>query len=146
VPIDPGDIDTSGIDGVIGYRVRRAQLSIFSRFLARFAETGITPAEYAALILVADNPGRRPSVIAAALGMKRTNFVALAAGLEARGVLERRRPPGDRRLQALYLTAQGRTLARRLRGVQAGFEAELTDALGGPEARDLLLALLQKLG
>lgn len=139
-------IDTSGVDGIIGYRLRRAQIAVFGRFLERFAEAEVKPADYSVLVLIADNPGLRPSQIAAALGIQRANFVALANALEARGLIDRTQASADRRAHALDLTPAGRALVGRLRAIQEAFETELVDELGGPEARDSLLALLARLG
>jgi DNA-binding MarR family transcriptional regulator len=138
-------IDTSGVDGIVGYRLRRAQMTVFARFMQRFAESTLKPADYSTLVLVADNPGLRPSQVAAVLGIKRANFVALANALEARGLIERRQLAADRRAHALALTPMGREFLARLRHIQAAFEAELVDELGGPAERDRLLALLARL-
>jgi DNA-binding MarR family transcriptional regulator len=141
-----GGLDTSSIDGIIGYRLRRAQLSVFGRFLKRFATVELKPAEYSLLVIVADNPGQRPSQVAAALGIKRANFVALAARLETRGLIERQQAVADRRSHALAVTRAGKTMVTRIRRLQQGFEAELIVLLGGEAERDRLIALLKKLG
>ena len=60
------------------------------------------------LVLVGENPGRKQSEIAAALGIKRANFVALVDGLQNRGLIERLSLETDRRANALHLTEQGR--------------------------------------
>jgi DNA-binding MarR family transcriptional regulator len=138
-------IDTSGVDGIIGYRLRRAQMAVFARFLQRFAETELKPADYSTLVLVADNPGLRPSQVAAVLGIKRANFVALANSLEARGLIDRKQMSADRRAEALRLTPAGHDLVTRLRRIQEQFEAELVGELGGTAERDRLLALLARL-
>lgn len=139
-------IDTSGVDEIVGYRLRRAQLAVFGRFLQRFAAFELKPADFSTLALIADNPGRRPSEIAAALGIKRANFVALANGLVARGLIDRRQLPGDRRAHALELTANGAAMLVQVRALQDAFESEIVAELGGTEARDRLLALLDRLG
>ncbi len=139
-------LDTSSIDGIIGYRLRRAQLRVFARFLDCFGEVGLTPAEFSVLVLVADNPGRTQSTIAAALGIKRANLVALTEGLARRDLIERRRPAHDRRAHALHLTPAGADLAERIRVLQQRFEADLIERIGGREARDTLLAILRRMG
>src|SRR5690606_26741754 len=93
--------------GLVGYRLRRAQLSVFQRFLAVFAELSLRPAEYSTLVLIGENPGRKQTEIASALGVKRANFVALVDGLQARGLLERVHVKTDRRANALHLTSEG---------------------------------------
>lgn len=139
-------LDTSSIDDVIGYRLRRAQLAVFTRFAARFAEAKLKPADYSALVLIADNPGSKQTAIAAALGIKRANFVALTEGLAQRGLIERRQPASDRRSHALHLTPEGEKLVAAIRKMQQQFEAEIVAELGGVAARDTLVALLKRLG
>jgi len=137
--------DSSSVNDIIGYRLRRAQLRIFQQFIARFAEFDLRPAEYSVLALIAANPGSKQTEIAEALGIKRANFVALINGLEKRGLTERRLPEGDRRSNALFLTPPGEEFVARANAAQAEFEAECVARLGGPKARDQLVALLDML-
>ena len=141
-----GRIETASVDRIVGYRLRRAQLAVFGRFAQRFAEFDLKPADYSSLVLIADNPGLRPSEIAAALGIQRANFASLAERLVSRGLIERRRAAGDRRARALELTHARRELVGRLRRAQDTFEAELVAELGGEAERDRLLDLLGRLG
>lgn len=142
----PRSFDTGLVSGIIGYRLRRAQVSVFQQFMARFAEFGLTPAEYSVLALIGANPGSKQTQIGEALGIKRANFVTLVNSLEKRGLTERRQPAGDRRSNALFLTEAGEAFIARANAVQATFEAEMVERLGGAEARDQLVALLDKLG
>lgn len=136
---------TEAVNSIIGYRLRRAQLSIFQQFNARFAEMNLRPAEFSVLALIADNPGSKQTEVAEALGIKRANFVALVNGLESRGFTERRQPEGDRRSNALFLTPDGEAFIVRANAAQRNFEADCIARLGGPEARDQLMALLNRL-
>ncbi len=138
-------LQTTATAGIIGYRLRRAQLSVFQRFLAVFDEMKLRPAEYSVLVLIADNPGRKQIAIAEALGIKRANFVTLAHGLEARGLIDRRPAADDKRANALHLTEDGRTFVVRARALHDGMERELIDRLGGGDARDMLLGMLDRL-
>jgi DNA-binding MarR family transcriptional regulator len=138
-------LETGPVHGLIGYRLRRAQVTVFQQFMTRFVDFGMTPAEYSALALIAANPGSKQTQIGEALGIKRANFVTLINGLQARGLAERRRPAGDRRANALYLTQAGTAFIARANAVQAEFEAEMVESLGGPAARDQLLAFLDRL-
>lgn len=139
-------IDVSGIDGIIGYWLRRAQIAVFARFAKAFAEADVKPAEYSVLALVADNPGLKPSQVAAVLGIQRANFVALAAGLEGRGLIQRKVAESDRRSHGLFLTPAGADMVTMIRHIQESFEAELVAEMGGAAARNQLIALLKKLG
>ena len=138
-------IDTSGIDDII-YRLRRAQVAVFASFLKHFESAELKPAEYSVLVLATDNPGLKPSQMAAALGIQRANFVALAAGLEARGLIERKVAENDRRSHGLFLTAAGTVTVNSIRKIQERFESELVADLGGDAERKHLIALLKKLG
>ncbi|MEQ8447068.1 MAG: MarR family winged helix-turn-helix transcriptional regulator [Pelagibacterium sp.] len=142
---DEAMLETGSTTDIVGYRLRRAQLSVFQRFLAAFEALDLRPAEYSALALIGDNPGRKQTEIAEILGIKRANFVALINGLEGRGLTERRAAREDRRANALYLTTDGARFLEKARAVQDDFEADCITRLGGPKARDTLLDLLGRL-
>lgn len=131
--------------GIIGYRLRRAQLAVFQRFLGVFEAMQLRPAEYSVLVLIADNPGRKQTEIAEVLGIKRANFVTLAHDLEARGLIERRPANADKRANALHMTASGATFLERARLLHDAMEQDLVTRLGGEAARDSFLAMLDRL-
>ncbi len=137
---------TDATTGILGYRLRRAQLSVFQRFLQVFEEMRLRPAEYSVLLLIADNPGRKQTEIADALGIKRANFVTLIHALQARGFLERRAAAGDRRANALHLTEEGVQFLAAARARHEDMEQQLLDQLGGEASRSQLLMLLERLG
>jgi DNA-binding MarR family transcriptional regulator len=139
-------LDQRAMQQVVGYRLRRAQLIVFKEFSEAFSELELRPADFAVLALMADNPGRKQAEIAAALGIKRANFVALINGLAERGLVERRQKENDKRSHALFLTDCGREFAARMNGIQQEFEQRLIDRLGGPAERDKLIALLDRIG
>ena len=97
------------------------------------------------LSLIAENPGRKQSEIAAALGIQRANFVVLMNELESRHLTERRSVPHDRRSYAIYLTPAGESLLCEARRAEANFEADCLERLGGPRSRDQFLQLLRRL-
>ncbi|MBJ6986402.1 MULTISPECIES: MarR family transcriptional regulator [unclassified Devosia] len=139
------NLRTEATLGMIGYRLRRAQLSVFQQFLSFFETLNLRPAEYSVLVLMEENPGRKQSEIAAALSIKRANFVALVDGLEKRGLISREVVANDRRANALYLTEQGTRFLADARDVHAKLEDDLVARLGGTEQRDTLLSLLKKI-
>ena len=51
----------------------------------------------------------------------------------------------DRRANALHLTAEGQQFLARIRSMHDAMEDHLVDRLGGPQARDQLFALLDRL-
>jgi DNA-binding MarR family transcriptional regulator len=147
--IDSGDarpdLRTETTTGAIGYRLRRAQLSVFLKFHAFFDEVGLRPAEFSVLVLIGDNPGRKQTEIAQVLAIKRANFVTLVHGLEQRGLLERQPSAADKRANALHLTDSGRAFLASAQATHARLEEETVAQLGGPAARDQLLTLLDRL-
>lgn len=140
-----GKLRSDSASDIIGYRLRRAQLSIFQHFLAVFEALQLRPAEYSVLVLIADNPGRKQTEIAEVLGIKRANFVTLVHGLEERGLVDRVPSAEDKRANALHLTRDGEAFLANARAVHEAMEAELVARLGGAAERDRLLALLDRL-
>lgn len=138
------DLDLSGLDRVIGYTLRRAQLAVFEDFARRFARLDLKPAQYSVLLVIGDNPGRKQSEIAAALGIQRPNFVAMLDELERRGLAERTRSTTDRRSHAVVLTEAGQRLLATARAEQAQQEIDLGAVLG-EGGREALVGLLRRL-
>lgn len=130
---------------IIGYKLRRAQLFVFQDFLQTFARLKLRPAEFSVLALIADRPGQKQSAVAAQLGIKRANFVALMDNLERRGLAERRKGDIDRRSHSLHLTPEGERFAGRMAEVWRQHESRMIEKLGGPEERDRLIELLDRL-
>jgi len=72
--------------------------------------------------------------------------VEMVDALEARGMVERRRDPADRRSNALAVTDSGRSALDRARGKLDAATAELVAPIGAEgdaELRGLLRKLLQ---
>jgi DNA-binding MarR family transcriptional regulator len=138
------DLDLSGLTSVVGYTLRRAQMAVFEDFIQRFSVLDLKPAQYSVLLVIGDNPGRKQSEIAAALGIQRPNFVAMLDELERRGLAERTRSATDRRSHAVVLTPAGRALLDRAKDMQRQQEVDLGEVLG-PGGRDSLVDLLKKL-
>jgi DNA-binding MarR family transcriptional regulator len=140
----PIDIDLGPLPELIGYVLRRAQLVVFQDFFRTFAPFDIRPAQFSVLTVIERNPGLTQSQVAAALGIKRTNFVGMLDELEKRGLAERRQAARDKRSYALCLTAEGAALMRRLKPVLKAHESRMV-ALVGEEGRDLLVELLHQI-
>jgi DNA-binding MarR family transcriptional regulator len=136
-------IDLGPLPGLIGYVLRRAQLAVFQDFFAAFGAFDIRPAQFSVLTIIERNPGLTQSQVAAALGIKRTNFVGLLDALEKRGLAERRQAR-DKRSYALYLTGDGAALMRKLKPVLKAHESRMI-AKVGEDGRDRLVALLHEI-
>ena len=79
-----------------------------------------------------------------ALGIKRTNFVAVLDELERRGLARRKAVAADRRSRALFLTPEGEAMATETRRLQDEHELRLAALLPEGE-RDRLIELLRAL-
>jgi DNA-binding MarR family transcriptional regulator len=115
----------------LGIALLLAQLGRHSaeRFTARIAELDLTSPQAGILQAIAGEPGRSQQALSEQLGLLPSRVVAFIDDLEQRGLLERRRNPGDRRLYALYLTEQGHALMVQLAEVSAVHEQEITTGL-----------------
>ena len=79
--------------------------------------------------------------MAQALGIKKTNFVAIVDAFEKRGLVARVRSETDRRLYGLFLTEAGVALVARLHGLAATHEQRIIDRLGAEDYARLFAPL-----
>lgn len=133
------------MDAIVGYMLRRAQLAVFQDFIESFSKLKLRPAEFSVLAIIARQPGLKQSEIAERLGIKRANFVSLMDGLEQRGLAERRKSERDKRSHALHLTEPGRQFVNRMIDVWNRHEGRVIEQLGGPEGKEQLIGLLDRL-
>lgn len=127
---EPRHVDHGPLGERLGYILRRAQLAIFEDFIAACARYDIRPGQYSVLTVIEQNPGLSQTRVAEALGIKKTNFVAMVDAFEQRGLVRRAATPGDRRSYALYLTDAGKTLMRKLHRVAEQHESRIVDRIG----------------
>jgi DNA-binding MarR family transcriptional regulator len=144
LPTPGRQVDMGKMHGYLGYLLRRAQMLAYADFIAELAELNLSPGQFGVLTVIDTNPGLRQSEVSAALGIQKTNFVAVLNEFERRGLAVRRPATGDRRSYALHLTTAGKALLRRARAAQARHEARLVEPLAERE-RAQLLGLLAKL-
>lgn len=138
------DLDLGPLPDLIGYVLRRAQLVVFQDFFNAFAPFDISPAQFSVLTVIERNPGLTQTQVAEALGIKRTNFVGILDELERRKLAERRQTARDKRSHALYLTADGAGLMRKLKPVLKAHESRMVGKIGA-DGRDRLVALLREI-
>jgi DNA-binding MarR family transcriptional regulator len=134
-------VSLGGLDELVGYGLRRAQLAVFADFVEALADLDLRPGPFSVLVVVDANPGLSQAAVGDALGIQRANFVPLAADLERRGLLARAPSATDRRQNALRLTPDGRRLLRRAWAAVNAHEQRVAGRLG-PDGRRELLALL----
>jgi DNA-binding MarR family transcriptional regulator len=134
-------IDLGPLGDSVGYLLRRAQVAVFQSFFELFAEAGVRPGQYSVLTVIEHNPGLNQTRLADALGIKKTNLVAMIDELEKRGLARRMPIAHDRRSYALFLTPRGQALMARLHRLDSAVDRRLVQALGSGDRRQLCEAL-----
>ena len=137
-------VDTTPLPDAIGYMLRRAHLVVVKNFMTICKDIDIRPAQFAILTVIENNPGLKQIDVSLALGIKRTNMVALIDALQKRDLVRRVTVKSDRRSYALHLTPKGKAFMAKLRARAAQHEKEVGSALG-TNGREQLLSQLRLL-
>lgn len=137
-------VDMGVLEQLLGYHVRRAQLSFFAGFAEACADLGLSPGLFAVLEVVYRNPGLTQTAVSKALGTDRSAMVAAIDKLEAMNLLERRPSENDRRSYALYATEHCQAWYPEAEDKVKQQEDRVLANIDANE-RNQLLALLQKL-
>ena len=138
--------DLGGLDALVGYVVRRAQLWMVQDFRRALKGLGITPAQFSVLRVIAANPGISQVRVAEALAIERARLVQMIDSLEAAGHVERTRSVVDRRSHALRLTEGGAALIERTQGPLEAHERNIVARIGAREKEELQRILARFLG
>jgi len=131
------------LDELVGYAVRRAQLSIYEDFAATMEAEDITPQRFSALVIVENNPGISQTRLAEVMGIARSGVVAIIDGFEKKGLIERQASE-DRRSYSLLLTKAGLRQLKRYKQAVREHDERISAALTRSEKAQLR-ALLRKL-
>ncbi|WP_426959713.1 MarR family winged helix-turn-helix transcriptional regulator [Muricoccus radiodurans] len=128
----------------IGFHLRLAQEASFAAFARRSGTAGLRPGRYAILVLIGENPGLSQTALGAAVGRDKSTLTPALSDLERRGLIQRDRPPWDRRSYALSLTPAGEAMRAELAAHADAHDAAL-DRLLGEADRPAFLATLRRL-
>jgi DNA-binding MarR family transcriptional regulator len=143
---DPGaspEATLGVLPDLVGYHVRLAQMAVFADFERSLADLALSPGVFGLLVIVDANPGLRQQQLADAARIDRSTLVPALDRLEARGLVERRADPLDRRSNGLFLTADGRSLLAQAKRAVRRHEARLAAGFSDAE-RDTLVDLLTR--
>lgn len=127
-----------GVDGPpLGLLLSSVGFGAAFRFRSVIAPAGLLPQEFAVLRQVATAEGISQQACGAALKVAPSRMVALVDDLEAKGFVERRPNPDDRRTRALHVTAKGRkAFTAALESVMRN-ETEVYSVLSNSEKAEL---------
>ena len=137
-------VDTSYLEGLIGYNARRAALAVIEVFMQRMGIYDLRPVDFSVLSLVTHNPGITSRQLCTTLGILPPNLVGMINALEKRALIMRKPHPTDGRAMGLHLTPSGRKLVRDAERTAAELEAQAASRLSATESKTLI-RLLKKI-
>ncbi len=132
-----------------GYLISRLGYYASRHFAERLATVGLTPRMWGAMNTLDHEGDVSQQQLGRAIGMDPSSMVSTIDELEAKGWVERRRHPTDRRAYALHITDAGRDTLTRARRLAGGAQNELLAPLDDTERaqlHDLLLRLVVAAG
>jgi MarR family transcriptional regulator, organic hydroperoxide resistance regulator len=118
----------------IYFRFVRLQQRVFGEMGQTLKPTGLSIPQFDVLSTLTEQEGLSQSDLAARLYVTKGNVSGLIDRLVEAGLVERRSAPGDRRSNAVFLTAEGRKAADEGIRLQRAFVAE---TLGRLQQTDL---------
>ncbi len=134
-------VDLGGLDGRVGYMLRRAQIHIFRDFIQTMAELDIRPAQFSVLTVIDANKELTQRELGQTLGIEPARLVLMLDELERRELSKRSQAPNDRRSKVLSLTPKGKHYLKHLNELARTHEERVLSGLS-PDERDQLLRLL----
>ena len=122
-------------------RTARLLRVLFSRLVQDEAAVDVTPEMWTVLTRLVARDGQYQSELAAATYRDRPNVSRILAGLERRGLVERRTDPEDRRKTRIYLTTRARDVVSATAPVASRTRDRLYEGLDRAELDALRRAL-----
>ena len=144
MPSKPMPLTMDAVYAKPGYLFRRMQQIAVSIFMEECRSFDLTPVQYAALIAMHTHPGIDATRLSAVIAFDRSTLGSVIERLEAKGYVERKPAPEDKRIKLLYLTKPGAAILREIIPVVERAQARMLQPLK-PAARKTLLALLSQL-
>jgi DNA-binding MarR family transcriptional regulator len=136
-------VDLGDLESYIGFHLRVAQDASFRAFARLSGQEDIKPGRYAALMVIARNPGISQAALGQTIARDKSSITPLIQDLQRLGLIARRSAVDDRRRVELCLTAAGEEHLERLRRFAGEHDAKLDAIVGGK--KDDFLDLLRKI-
>lgn len=134
------DTEVAEFAGQLFFRLWRAS---HTRTAEVLRSIDLTPALFALLNVLGAREAPIQQQLSADMGIDPSATVALVDELEAAGLAERRRRPGDRRAWEIAITTKGRRTLERARSLAIEVEDDVLHGLTAAERRRLL-ALMRR--
>ena len=133
------EVSDAALRQFVGYGMKRA-FNVLQADLARTLEPfGLRMLTFSALSMIVENPGLRPSQLAAVLSVERANVVVYVDKLEQAGWVTRAPCPEDRRAYALQCTIAGRQVHDKAAAAVRAHDRRMLDGL-----REVEIAAVKK--
>ncbi|MEX2453285.1 MAG: MarR family winged helix-turn-helix transcriptional regulator [Rhodospirillaceae bacterium] len=128
----------------VGHLLRRAHQRHTAIFQNMMGDDQLTPLQFAAMMKLDDVGETSQNHLGRLTAMDAATMQGVIKRLIARGLIERRPDPGDRRRLLLTLAPAGREITRRATALGLGISERTLEPLS-PSERDAFLRLLAKL-
>ncbi len=125
----------------VGFLTHDVARLMRKRFEQRAARLGFTRSQWQVLVYLAKCEGIHQAGLAELLEVEPITLVRILDKLEARGMVQRRQHPTDRRVWLLYLTPEAEPSIALLRGIGEATRGEALAGLSDAE-HDVLLRTL----
>jgi DNA-binding MarR family transcriptional regulator len=138
IDMDGASLPPAALETRASFLLSQLGLHSAQAFAAELVELGLNPNRFGLLVHLARAEGQTQQRLAETLGIHRNTMVSLIDDLEARGLVERRRHPSDRRAYAIHLTEQARAILPEAIRIADEQNARLLAVLSEGERRTLI--------
>ncbi len=136
------DVEVAEFAGQLFFRLWRAS---HTRTGEALDSIGLTPALFALLNVLGARDGAIQQQLSSDMGIDPSAMVKLIDELEAAGLAERRRRPGDRRAWEVAITQEGRRSLQRARRLVTQVQDQVLGGLSAADRRQLLTLMRRAL-
>jgi DNA-binding MarR family transcriptional regulator len=119
------------------YLVKQVELAVRAQMDELLKPAGITVLQYTALTVLRRRDGLSSAQLARNSFVTAQSMADIVTALERRGLIARRRDPGNRRVLLISLTAEGRDLLEEFETAMAALENRMLAGLGTRQRADL---------
>jgi len=130
----------------VGFALHDAARLMRKRFEQRARNSGLTRSQWQVLAMLTLNEGIHQKGLADLLDIESITLARLIDKMEAKGLVERRRHPTDRRQYLLFLTAEARPLLTLMRQMGEQTRSEAMADFTDDERAQLLHLLVRMKG
>ena len=135
-------VEMHGMPGHLIRRMHQASQAIFDVEIGK-AGYDLTSVQFAALSVIAANPGLDQATLASAIAFDRVTTGGVIDRLEAKGLVRREIAKGDRRSRRLHLQPEGEVVLKGATPVVRHIQAAMLEGLSEKD-RSMLLRLHAK--